>query len=283
MVAIARLRYRAVVAASAIPITRGNCRDGSANRVVSGATASQPTNDSISVVAACPTDSQPCGANGVQLASRAEVADPVTATTTTPISRLTRTSCARSARPQAAGREREHDQQQHRGDGGPGQHAAAGEAGDVARPDEAHDGSAADDGGQERPPGHQARARAETRGDVPRDTARRGNLPAQGREHGREQARQAQQAEPGEDRRRARLRGGEARQEQEAGPEQGADIERGAARCGQVLRSCARRGRTAGETSLRSCRQPSRNGLARDGKYCPSATRWRNVVARLWR
>ena len=71
---------------------RGSCRDGSANRVVSGATASQPANENISVAAALPTESQPCGANGVQLPARAAVADPATATTTTPVSRLTRTS-----------------------------------------------------------------------------------------------------------------------------------------------------------------------------------------------
>jgi hypothetical protein len=92
MVTIARLRYRAVVAARAIPITRGSCRAGSANRVVSGATASQPTKDSISVAAACPTESHPCGANGLQLAARADVAGPAAATTTTPMSRLTNTS-----------------------------------------------------------------------------------------------------------------------------------------------------------------------------------------------
>ena len=51
-------------------MTRGSCRAGSVNRVVSGATASQPTKESMSVEAACPTAGQPCGANGVQLAAR---------------------------------------------------------------------------------------------------------------------------------------------------------------------------------------------------------------------
>src|SRR5215467_3406248 len=67
VVATVRPRYSAVVTARAIATARGNWRDGSAKRVVSGATASQPTNENISVVAAVPTESQPCGANGVQL------------------------------------------------------------------------------------------------------------------------------------------------------------------------------------------------------------------------
>src|SRR5579862_3301937 len=71
IVATARPRYSAVVTARAMATARGNCRDGSAKRVVSGATASQPTNENISVAAALPTVSQPCGANGVQLAARA--------------------------------------------------------------------------------------------------------------------------------------------------------------------------------------------------------------------
>ncbi|HMG62372.1 MAG TPA: hypothetical protein VK599_05435, partial [Streptosporangiaceae bacterium] len=70
MVAIARPRYSAVVVANAMAMTRGSCRAGLANRAVSGATASQPTNDSISVAAARPMASQPCGANGVQFAAR---------------------------------------------------------------------------------------------------------------------------------------------------------------------------------------------------------------------
>src|SRR5499433_2744976 len=91
IVATARPRYSAVVTARAIATARGSCRDGSANRVVSGATASQPANENISVAAALPTESQPCGANGVQLPARAAVADPAAATMTTTVSRLTRT------------------------------------------------------------------------------------------------------------------------------------------------------------------------------------------------
>jgi len=94
IVAAASPRYSAVVTARAIATARGSCRDGSAKRVVSGATASQPTNENISVVAALPTESQPCGANGTQLAVRAAGADPPTAATTTPISRPTSTSWA---------------------------------------------------------------------------------------------------------------------------------------------------------------------------------------------
>ena len=83
IVATARPRYSAVVTARAMATARGSCRAGSAKRVVSGATASQPTNENISVAAALPTESQPCGANGAQLPARAAVADPATATTTT--------------------------------------------------------------------------------------------------------------------------------------------------------------------------------------------------------
>ena len=79
---------------NAIPITRGSWRPGLRSRAVSGATASQPTNDSISVDAARPMDGQPCGANGVQLAARAAGAEPATATTTTAMSSPTSTSWA---------------------------------------------------------------------------------------------------------------------------------------------------------------------------------------------
>src|SRR5262252_10489335 len=92
IVVTATPRYSAVVAARAIATARGSCRDGSAKRVVSGATASQPTIENISVAAALPTESQPCGANGAQLPARAAVADPAAATTTTTVRRLTRTS-----------------------------------------------------------------------------------------------------------------------------------------------------------------------------------------------
>ncbi|HEY2286679.1 MAG TPA: hypothetical protein VGH88_13140 [Streptosporangiaceae bacterium] len=80
--------------ANAIPVTRGSSRSGRANRVVSGATASQPANDSIRVAAARPTAVQPCGANGAQLAAWADGADPATATTTTTTSSPTSPSWA---------------------------------------------------------------------------------------------------------------------------------------------------------------------------------------------
>ena len=73
-------------------MTRGNCRPGSRNRAVSGATASQPANDSMSTAAARPIAPQPCGANGVQLPARAAGADPATATAMITISSVTRTS-----------------------------------------------------------------------------------------------------------------------------------------------------------------------------------------------
>ena len=75
-----------------MPMTRDSWPARS--RPVSGATASQPTNESISVAAARPTDSQPCGANGVQLAGRAAGAEPATAVTTTAISSATSSSWA---------------------------------------------------------------------------------------------------------------------------------------------------------------------------------------------
>src|SRR3984885_9385180 len=133
IVATARPRYSTVVTASAMATARGSCRAGSANRVVSGATASQPANENISVAAALPTESQPCGANGVQFAARAAVADP-----------------------------------------------------------------------------------------------------AQGREHSGEQPRQPQQRQPGEDRSRPGLGRGQARQEQQAGPEDRPDVQCRAARGGEV-------------------------------------------------
>src|SRR5580693_6907689 len=54
MVATARPRYRTVVTARAMATARGSCRAGSANRVVSGATASQPAKENISVAAGRP-------------------------------------------------------------------------------------------------------------------------------------------------------------------------------------------------------------------------------------
>jgi len=83
-----------VVTRNATVMIRGSWRAGSRSRAVSGAMASQPTNDSISTEAAPPSEAQPCGANGVQLANRAACAEPSTATTTSPISTATSTSCA---------------------------------------------------------------------------------------------------------------------------------------------------------------------------------------------
>ena len=73
MVATARPRYSAEVTARAIATTRGSWRRGFTKRVVSGATASQPTKENISVAAALPIDSQPCGSE------RSPVAGPRTA------------------------------------------------------------------------------------------------------------------------------------------------------------------------------------------------------------
>ena len=83
-----------MVTRNATVMIRGNWRDGSRSRAVSGAMASQPTNDSISTDAALPSEAQPCGRNGVQLANRAACAEPTTATTTSPTSTATSTSCA---------------------------------------------------------------------------------------------------------------------------------------------------------------------------------------------
>jgi hypothetical protein len=77
-----------------MPMTRDSWPARS--RPVSGATASQPTNESIRVAAARPMDSQPCGANGVQLAGLAACTEPVTAVTTTAISSATSSNWARA-------------------------------------------------------------------------------------------------------------------------------------------------------------------------------------------
>ncbi len=94
IVATARARYSTAVTANAVPMTRGSWRSGSRNRVVSGATASQPTNDSIRVAAARPIALHPCGANGAQWLARAPGAEPVTAITMITISSATSTSWA---------------------------------------------------------------------------------------------------------------------------------------------------------------------------------------------
>jgi hypothetical protein len=60
-------------------------------------------------------------------------------------------------------------------------------------------------------------------------------VPAQGREHGGEQAGQDQQGEPGQDRGRPGLGRGQAGQQQQAGAEERTDVEGGATRGRQVL------------------------------------------------
>ena len=109
VVAAAMARYSAAVVPNAIATTRGSRRRALPNRAVSGATASQPTNDSMITEAALPTAAQPCGANGCQLAIRADGADPATAATTTATSSTTSTICTpvlaripASARPSTA-------------------------------------------------------------------------------------------------------------------------------------------------------------------------------------
>src|SRR5690606_40422082 len=69
-------------------------RRGSRSLAVIGAIASQPTNDSIRAALAPPTAVQPCGANGVQFAHRADGAAPTTAATTRTTRTATSTSCA---------------------------------------------------------------------------------------------------------------------------------------------------------------------------------------------
>jgi hypothetical protein len=92
-IAAARNRYSAAVTPNAIATTRGSRRRALPNLAVSGATASQPTNDSMITAAALPTEAQPCGANGRRLPSCADVADPATAATTTATSRVTSSIC----------------------------------------------------------------------------------------------------------------------------------------------------------------------------------------------
>src|SRR4029077_12185739 len=82
-----------------------------------------------------------------------------------------------------------------------------------------------------RPPGPAPQAR----GDVAHHAPGRRDLPAQGRKHGGEQPRQDQQRQPGQDRGRAGLGGGQPRQQQQAGAEDRPDVEGSAAGGGQVV------------------------------------------------
>ena len=80
--------------AKAIRITRGELAVRIAHVPINGVIASQPTNESISTVAAWPIEPNPCGANGVQFAGCAWPAEPTTATTTSATSTPTRPSWA---------------------------------------------------------------------------------------------------------------------------------------------------------------------------------------------
>ena len=126
-----------------------------------------------------------------------------------------------------AGRQPEHREQQPGGDGGASQRAAAGQRGHVTSADETDDRRAGDDAGQEPPPGHRRRAGSEPGRGVARRAGRARHRPAQRSEHRGEDRGQGEQPEPGEDRRGPGLFGGQAGQQQESGPEEGADIQRG--------------------------------------------------------
>ena len=164
IVATARPRYSAVVAARAMATARGSCRAGSANRVVSGATASQPANENISVAAAL-ADREPAVRR-----ERRPVGHP--RRRRRPGHRhdhhdgqqADQDQLGRGAGPQP-GRGQADDGQQQRGrDGGPGQLPAAGQLGDVAGADEADDRGTAHHPGQEHPAGRPARPRSQARG-----------------------------------------------------------------------------------------------------------------------
>ena len=146
---------------NAIATTRGSRRRALPNRAVSGATASQPTNDSMITEAALPTAAQPCGANGCQLAIRADGADPATPATTTATSSTTSTICTAGAGPHPGERQAEHGQQQAGRDRGRHRLAAAGQAGHVTPADQADHRCASHHAEQEAPAHRVARPRAE--------------------------------------------------------------------------------------------------------------------------
>ena len=143
------------------------------------------------------------------------------------------------------------------GDQRPGQPAAAGELGDVAGADQADDRRPGDDPGQERPAGDRAGPRAEPGADVADDPARRGETAPEGRRTRPRTGpdRMSSPAQASTDAGPA-CGGGEPGEQQQAGPEQRADVERGAARRRQPAaraeqwRTRQRRtGRGAGERS----------------------------------
>src|SRR5262249_49926529 len=113
--------------------------------------------------------------------------------------------------------------------------AAAGELGDVAGADEADQGGATYHRRQEGPADRQPGPGAQPGAHVAHHSAGRGEAPAERRENGGEQAGQAEQGDPGPDRRRPGPRRGETGQQQQAGAEEGADVEGGSPGDRQVL------------------------------------------------
>ena len=202
--------------------------------------ASHPTNDSMSTVPAVPIADQPCGANGVQLSMRADGSAPTTATTITAVRRPTNPSwtapeacpppvvSATTASNSTAARATVTRRP-------PPTSCAT-----YARADQADDRSA------EHGPDEEARgdgtfgARTERR---PGETGRPGPArvaAAERAEHHREQAGDAQQTQPGHDRRRTGDLGGQAGHQQHAGSEEGADVEGDGSGRGQLAHTCKR-------------------------------------------
>jgi Lrp/AsnC family transcriptional regulator, leucine-responsive regulatory protein len=137
------------------------------------------------------------------------------------------------AGPDPAEGQDEHRQQQRARHRGPHQLGAAGQVGHVAGADEADDRGAAHHAGQEAPPGRGPGPAAEPSRRVARDAAAGRPGAAQRGEHRGQQGGEPDERDPGDDRRRAGLGGGQARQEQQARAEQRTDVQRRAARDGQ--------------------------------------------------
>src|SRR5581483_1719897 len=92
IVATARPTYTAVTTAKASAIARGRSWPGRRNSPASCATASQPTNSQTRMLAAVPTATQPCGANGCQLSPARDGSATEIASASTAISVAARTS-----------------------------------------------------------------------------------------------------------------------------------------------------------------------------------------------
>jgi hypothetical protein len=151
------------------------------------------------VAAALPIDGQPCGGERQPVAGSRGPRRPGDSQDNHADQQADEDELGRRAGPQPASGQADDRQQQRGRDGRAGEPATTGQVGDVAGADEADDRGAGHHPGEEDPAGRPARTRPQASGDVPHHPAGGPALPAQGREHGGEQAGQAQQGEPGKD------------------------------------------------------------------------------------